>query len=362
VVSLLSADNQAVRDFRWFEEHIGPLVPVEVVVHFDQECELDMPERVKVVRLVQQTIAQIEILDGAVSAATFLPPFPGSRSMRSTARRAVYRKRLNESRDKLVEAKYLADTPDGEAWRVSARILGQTDFDYGQFLVRLQGEVDPVLAKIEEAGYEGISATCTGVTAVVHDVQESLLDDLFNSFVTALALVAVVMMFALRSIYCGLLAMLPNVFPTLLLFGGMGWADRTMDIGSVMTASVALGIAVDGTFHFLKWFVYSLKQGKSSAEAISFSYQHCGRALVQTTIICACGLLIFSFSGFLPARHFALMLMMMLIAALIGDLILLPALLAGRLGNALCRIYQPNESNAISDEATSVPMQPRETV
>jgi predicted RND superfamily exporter protein len=344
VVSLLSADNQAVRDFRWFEEHIGPLVPVEVVVHFDQECQLDMPERVKVVSLVQQKIAQIEILDGAVSAATFLPPFPKSRSLRSTARRAVYRKRLNESRDKLVEAKYLAGTADGEAWRVSARILGQTDFDYGQFLVQLQGEIDPVLAKFEAAGYEGISATCTGVTAVVHDVQESLLGDLFNSFVTALVLVAIVMMFALRSIYCGLLAMMPNVFPTLLLFGGMGWADRTMDIGSVMTASVALGIAVDGTFHFLKWFVFSLKQGKSSGEAISFSYQHCGRALVQTTIICACGLLVFSFSGFLPARHFALMLMMMMIAALVGDLILLPALLAGRLGNALCRIYQPGEN------------------
>jgi predicted RND superfamily exporter protein len=134
--------------------------------------------------------------------------------------------------------------------------------------------------------------------------------------------------------------MIPNVFPTLVLFGGMGWLDRSVDIGSVLTASVALGIAVDGTFHFLKWFVHTLKQGKSRSAAISISYQHCGRALVQTTIICASGLMIFSLSGFIPVRQFSLMMMMMMIAALVGDLILLPALLAGRLGAALSRRYQ----------------------
>ena len=62
-------------------------------------------------------------------------------------------------------------------------------------------------------------------------------------FAVGLASFAVVMVFALRSVLSGLLAMIPNLFPMLLLFGAMGWKGQAVDIGTVMTASVALGIA-----------------------------------------------------------------------------------------------------------------------
>jgi hypothetical protein len=205
-----------------------------------------------------------------------------------------------------------------------------------------------------------VRASYTGVTAVAYQIQESLLDDLFKSFVTAVLLVGIVMMIALRSITCGLLAMLPNVFPTVLLFGSMGLAGRPVDIGSVMTASVALGIAVDGTFHFLKWYVHSLNQGDSRETAIQVAYQRCGRALVQTTIICACGLLVFTLSGFLPARNFAWMLLLMLVTALFGDLVLLPALLSGGLGRILHRINRPRAEVTITPEPLLISPTPAE--
>ncbi len=341
VVALLSEDNQAVKNVHWFEDHIGPMVPLEVVVHFDRDCPLSPFERLGAVTLIQQEVSRKEHLDGVVSVATFLPPYPRSRSVRSTAVRSVIRKRLDRNREDFVDAKYLADTPGGEAWRISARISGTEPIDHGRFLSELRGELGEVVEKLRDAGYTGISTTCTGVEAVSQAVQESLLKDLFNSFLLALVLVAIVMMIALRSISCGLLAMIPNVFPTLLLFGGMGWLGKTVDIGTVMTASVALGIAVDGTFHFLKWFTQSIKQGLTRQQAISLAFTHCGRALVQTTVICASGLLIYSLSGFIPVRHFSVMMVLLLSAALVGDLILLPALLAGRLGAALARKYQP---------------------
>jgi predicted RND superfamily exporter protein len=352
VVALLSRDNRAVQDIEWFEEHIGPLVPLEVVVHFDQDCSLTPFERLGVVTLVQQEVSRIEHVDGTVSVATFLPPYPRSRSLRSTAIRSVIRKRLESDRQDFVDAKYLADTPDGEAWRISARIAGNVSIDHGQFLSELDDQLNEVVEKLRDGGYTGISTYCTGVEAVSQAVQESLLEDLFNSFLLALVLVAIVMMFALRSIFCGLLAMIPNVFPTLLLFGGMGWLGKTVDIGTVMTASVALGMAVDGTFHFLKWFTQSMTEGLSRQQAISIAFTHCGRALVQTTIICAAGLLIYVFSGFIPVRHFSLMMVLLLMAALVGDLILLPALLAGRLGASLSGIYRPA---AASVDVTTVP-------
>ena len=348
VVSLLSDDNRAVRDFHWVQENIGPLVPIEVVVHFDRQCELDTLERLKVVAAVQHQISEMEVLDGEMSAVTFIPVLPNVGGLAGTVRKRIFLSQIEKSREGLIAGKYLAETADGEAWRISGRILGQSDFDYGRFLDRLQSEVDFVLDKVHSAGYSGVTASSTGVLVLVYQIQEVLLDDLFNSFLTALALVAIVMMVALRSVIGGLLAMLPNVFPTILLFGAMGWNGRTIDIGSVMTASVALGIAVDGTFHFLKWFVNSLKEGATREEAITIAYQRCGRALVQTTLICTCGLLIYSFSGFLPARNFAWVLLMMLTAALFGDMILLPALLAGRLGRSLRDVYQPDDLPALT--------------
>ncbi|MBB3206088.1 hypothetical protein FHS27_001896 [Rhodopirellula rubra] len=355
VVSLLSEDNRAVKDFHWVEENICPLVPIEVVIYFDRDSNVDPIDRLRIVAAIQNQISQIEVLEGTMSAVTFVPSFPRLTGLGSTIRKTVFLRQIDQSRDDLIESHFLAESERGDAWRISARVKGQAHFDYGQFLDRLQTEVDFVLSKAEEAGYHGISSSSTGVLVLVYRIQKMLLADLFYSFLTALALVAVVMMVALRSIPAGLLAMLPNVFPTLVLFGTMGWFEHAIDIGTVMTASVALGIAVDGTFHFLKWFIQSLNDGESKESAIKIAYERCGGALIQTTIICACGLMIYSFSGFLPVRHFSWILLMMLVAALFGDLVLLPALLAGKLGDLLGNVNPSSPDTTLPPASTELP-------
>lgn len=346
IVSLLSDDSRVVENFHWIEENIGPLVPVEVVVHFDPDCSLDPIERLKTVAAVQLQIGQIDRVDGMMSAATFVPNFPRSGGIGGTVRKTIFLRQLESSRPDLIAGKYLAVNEKGEFWRITGRIPGQSNFDYESVLAKVQSEADSVLAKLRGAGFEGVTVSSTGVLVLVYQVQEVLLNDLFHSFITAMLLVAVVTMIALRSIIGGLLAMLPNVFPMIVLFGVMGWFDYAVDIGTIMTASVALGIAVDGTFHFLKWFTPSVKSGVSREAAMVLAYERCGPALIQTTIICACGLLIYSFSDFLPVRHFAWVLLLMLVVALFGDLILLPALLSGMLGRLLLRNSPSTSSSA----------------
>ena len=85
---------------------------------------------------------------------------------------------------------------------------------------------------------------------LVHEIQQQLLRDLFASFLIAFALIAVVMTIVQAGIFAGLLSMVPNVFPALTLFGLLGWCGHPIDVGSIMTASVAMGIAVDDTLHF----------------------------------------------------------------------------------------------------------------
>ena len=84
--------------------------------------------------------------------------------------------------------------------------------------------------------------------------------------------------------------MIPNVFPVVIIFGFIGWSDKLLgprllggserilvDIGTMMTASVAMGVAVDDTIHFLTWFREGLKRGLDRRDAIFVAYKHVAR-------------------------------------------------------------------------------------
>ena len=143
------------------------------------------------------------------------------------------------------------------------------------------------------------------------------------------------MMLVLRSVRAGLLAMIPNIFPTAVILGLMGWLRAPIDIGSVMTASIALGIAVVDTMHLLSWFRREVSAGQPPHSAVRRALRHCAPAMVQTSMICGIGMLVFVFSSFMPASRFSWMVFILLMTALLGDLLILPALLAGPLGRLL---------------------------
>ena len=354
-VSLLRSDNRSMQDRRWFEENLGPLVPVEVIVHFDRNHPSDLLQRLDLVHRIQERVNRIDMVGGAMSAATFAPPVPRGRGAGAVVRRRVLNRHLESRRDRLAETHYLHETNERQSWRISARVEERGDVDYGLFLERLDECVKPILAEYANTADERISVTYTGVTPLVYAVQRELLVDLFMSFTMALLLVTTVMIVVLRSVLAGLVAMIPNVFPAIAIFGSMGWLGIAVDIGSVMTASVALGIAVDGTIHFLSWFRREVRKGRSRPSAISYVYRHCGRALTQTTIVCALGLMVYCVSGFVPARRFSWMLLLSLLAAMVGDLILLPALLVGPLGKLFVGRRDPAVSKAQGPRAAIRP-------
>ncbi|MEM9351390.1 MAG: MMPL family transporter [Planctomycetota bacterium] len=177
-----------------------------------------------------------------------------------------------------------------------------------------------------------IRAVYTGMVPLVYKTQRQLLISLRESIMWATVLIAVVMVFVLKSPMAGLISMVPNVFPIVIVFGLLGWMGIKVDIGIMMTASVALGVAVDDTVHFLTWFRRGVKQGLNRVEATMLAYDRCATAMTQTTIIGGLGLAVFATSTFTPTQQFGYLMITMLGAALIGDLLLLPALLAGPLG------------------------------
>ena len=208
-------------------------------------------------------------------------------------------------------------------------------------------QFDPRSEASETANLSGqnVSVKYTGLVPIVYKAQTTLLTSLIESTGLAFLMIAVVMMLLLRSYKAGMLAMLPNVFPVVVIFGAMGWLHKMVDIGSMMTASVAMGVAVDDTIHFLSWFRRGLDEGRSRKEAILLAYRRVATAMTQTTAIGGIGLSIFAFSTFTPTQMFGTLMLALLAAALIGDLFFLPALLASPLGN----MFDRRSATPISD-------------
>jgi uncharacterized protein len=321
-------DSRLITDYRWLESKLGPLVPLEIVVRFGSDCTMGFLERMETISSVQHEVEGIGVVTASTSAATFAPVVPRGQDPGSRAYRLLLEQGLVAARKRFADAHYLAEENGEQLWRINVRVNALGDTDYGRLLDDLRRRVDALLSRSGAP----VSAIYTGAIPLMRKAQYVLLDDLVDSFCLAFAVIALVMIVSLRNLPAGLLAMLPNLFPTVVIFGAMGWLAMRINIGSVVTASVALGIAVDGTFHYLTWFRRGRGEGMSRREAVRTAYRRCAGAMISTTIICVAGLLVFVGSTFVPTVRFAWLMAALLIAALAGDLVLLPAILAGPLG------------------------------
>jgi len=331
---LFSPRDRILADYAWLEQRIGPMVPVEVVVQFRADSPVTFARRLQLVEAVGAKLGALENVEGVMSAATFALPDRGGGGVRQVVARSVSRLRFRQAR-------YLYEDATRQSWRVAARVPALSDLEYGLFLDRLKSQIAPLTDAFSQASGEPVELTVTGAIPLIYQTQRILLADLIRSFVAAFAIVGAMMMIVLRSVRAGLLVMIPNVFPTALVFGLMGWLRIPIDIGSVMTASIALGISVVDTVHFLTWFRREVSDGHTPPDAVRRAYAHCATAMLQTSVICGVGMLIFVFTTFVPASRFAWMVFVLLMTALAGDLVILPAILAGPLGRQFLRRLEP---------------------
>jgi predicted RND superfamily exporter protein len=121
--------------------------------------------------------------------------------------------------------------------------------------------------------------------------------------------------------------MIPNLSPILLIFIFMGIFGIWLDMATAMIASVAVGIAVDDTIHVFHGFIKRIKAGSRPVTALVRTYSQAGRAVLTTTVILSAQFLILITSEFVPTGNFGVLTSIGLVAALIFDLMLLPAIL-----------------------------------
>ena len=353
VIRYFPPSARIVEDYYAIEKELAGVSPVDVVVRFDAETLDDTTflQRMERVRAVATSIADHPEVTGAVSLASFQKvteePNPSAKTFvkiryRQHARRVEREVKAGRGSAFMTVAAGDSDLPgaDGqplsrtgdELWRIAAQASLMSDADYGPLIDEVGRRAETALAGLPGSGH-----VVTGTVPLFLRTQEAVLESLVRSFGLAFGLIAVVLMVLLRSVSAGLVAMIPNLLPVGLVFGLISWCGQRVDIGTMITASVALGVAVDGTLHLLTWFGRGLTDGMDRKEATAEALAHCGPAMWQTSAAVGLCLLALLPAELLLVSRFGWLMASLVGAALIADVVLLPALLAGPLGMILER-------------------------
>ena len=121
--------------------------------------------------------------------------------------------------------------------------------------------------------------------------------------------------------------MVPNLLPIGAILGFMGATDIPIDLNNILLASIAIGIAVDDTIHFLHQFRAHVAQHEDVESAIQHSFNHAGRAMTTTSVVLVAGFSVFLAADMFNVQRFGILVALTLVVALLVDLIFTPALL-----------------------------------
>lgn len=146
--------------------------------------------------------------------------------------------------------------------------------------------------------------------------------------IMAILLISLILIFALRSLRHGLLSLIPNLAPIAIGFGLWAIVDGVVNSGLMVVFGMTLGIIVDDTVHFLSKYLRAKRElGMSAADSVQYAFQTVGRAMIITTVVLSAGFLVLTQSGFAMNSGMAKITLITIIAALVVDFLLLPALL-----------------------------------
>ena len=170
--------------------------------------------------------------------------------------------------------------------------------------------------------------TVIGLPTIMRQEAVSLINQLSFGLVVASVGATLLVATAFRSVRLLPVLVIPNTLPLMVTGATLHlWAQGQLSPTAVLALTIAFGIAIDDTVHFLSRFSHAKAKGATSAEAVTAAAKSAGQVMVLTTLFLTLGLSVTLLSDFTPIRFFGGMMIVTLWAAVLIDLLLLPALL-----------------------------------
>jgi uncharacterized protein len=206
-----------------------------------------------------------------------------------------------------------------------ARISGKM-YDLGSSKVRVLDEkLNQFIA--EKIDKDILQVQLTGSAMLIDKNNEYLVINMMQGLLIAFISIGIIIFILFKSFKMVAISVVVNIIPLLMIGGLMGFLGLDMKIATSIIFTIAFGIAVDDTIHFVSKFKLELLKGKSYLYSLKRTFLSTGKAIIVTSLILCGGFLTLVFSGFQSIYFVGLLVSLTLLFAVLADLFLLPILI-----------------------------------
>ncbi len=324
----LGEDQLLMKDLRYFQKQFGGIRPFEMAVIAAEGKEVTDYD---VIRETDELEKFLNLNYGVNQMISPTVPFKFANKALRNGRDEFYKIPENEKRfDYLKRQMQKFEGREEFQQIVSAdkkvgRIFGRMIDPGSGTMLDLNDSLEIFYTNNIDASI--ISYKLTGTPVIIDEAGRHVSENIVIGLLFAFLLIGISMAILFKSVKMGFISLVPNVFPIFLTAGFIGFAGIDLNMSTAIVFTIAFGIAVDDTIHFLSRYRQEMAQGRTNLFALRRTFISTGKAIIITTIILLGGFGSLIFSDFLSTFYIGLFVCMTLVFAVITDLTLLPMML-----------------------------------
>jgi len=326
-------DSQSYKDLLFFEDNFTGVIPFEIIIDTQKKGAVTKLSTLKIIDKIQREIAADKMITQPLSIAEGLKmagqayyegnpkryALPTSGTEKNLIFSYLSKTQNNNLSDNLLN-RFI--DKDQQLARLSFQMKDIGSRQFEEKLIWIQKTVDKAI------GEKQFNVMYTGTTMVVLKGYKFLVDGLLRSLVFALLIIAIIMAFLFKSFKMLIAAIVPNIIPLLVTTAAMGYFDIYLKPATVLIFSIAFGISVDFTIHFLAKYKQELSLNNNNVRQTIFAtLNETGLSMIYTAITLLCGFMVFVVSTFEATVYLGLLTSATIVIALLSNLILLPSII-----------------------------------
>lgn len=345
LVDDLPDDNPVLTDLRWFEEHFGGVMPFEVRIDALRPDRAVSAATLSRIAQLQDTLATYPEFARPVSMAevikfirqAYFGGLEENYGLPSNSERGfILSHAQGEEEGTGLLHTFIDSTRQVTRLSVQMRDVGTEEM--ARLLERIRPQVDSIFPA------ERYDVLLTGTSVVFLKGTEYLVNNLFVSLGIAVVIIALIMLRMFRSWRMVVVSLVPNLFPLVVTAGLMGYFGISIKPSTILVFSIALGISVDDTIHFLAKYRQELElTGWSIRRSVMKALREVGVSMIYTSVVLFCGFSIFIASTFGGTQALGLLISITLFVAMFANLLILPSLLLTFERSLTTRDFQSEE-------------------
>ena len=309
---------------------IGSLYDFNVMVEFEDDDALKDPANMKRIEQLEQKLGTLQLtkISGDKPRVQSVTRLVKEMNRTLNADSIEYYK-IPDEQDMLTQLLFLYEISDPDA------LFERMDENYKTTFIHIElagYDANKIVEDLDSAKsysaqiFPDAKVSVVGEVVNYAEMNGKLVGGLLRSFGGSFAIIAIMMILAFGSIKAGLIGMIPNVAPVLLIGGVMGYSGMPLDMITMLVMPMILGIAVDDTIHMNNHIKYGFERTGSYRHALLLSYREIGKTMGMTTFILCAMFFVFIFSPMGALHNVGLLSIVGLGAALIADYTLTTAL------------------------------------